>query len=63
MKYLLGKTDREILSNDSSEILTKIKQTVLNTGITFTSDIELEIDGNARLFAVRIKATKNSNGN
>ena len=62
MKDLLGKTDREILNNDAAEILTTIKQKVLNTGSTFTGDIELEIDGKALVYTIRVEATKNSAG-
>lgn len=59
---LLGKTDSDLLSKDVAEKLTTLKQSVLNTGKTFTGEIQFEIDSQPMVFAARIEATKNLDG-
>ena len=62
MKDFVGKTDFDLFSNDAAEILTTIKQTVLNTGITFNGDIQIEIDGKPSDFALMVEVTKDVAG-
>ncbi len=62
MKDLIGKTDSDVFGNDAAEILTTIKQNVLNTGDMFTGDIQLEMGGKLLDFAMNVEATKNSAG-
>ena len=62
MKNLVGKTDSELLDDDAAEILTTIKQSVLNTGITFMGELELQIDDKLLDFAIIVEATKNNDG-
>ena len=59
---LIGKIDSEILGKDAAEILTSIKQSVLNTGKTFTGNIQFEIEGQLMVFSARIEATKDIAG-
>ena len=59
---LIGKIDSEILDKDAAEILTSIKQSVLNTGKTFTGNIQFEIEGQLTVFLARIEATKDIAG-
>ena len=62
MKNLVGKTDSELMDDDAAEILTTIKQSVLNTGITFMGEVELQIDDKLLDFTIIIEATKNNDG-
>ena len=62
MKDLIGKTDSDLFNNDAAILLNTIKQTVFSTGNTFIGDIQIEIDGKPYDFAMKVEATKDSDG-
>jgi PAS domain S-box-containing protein len=60
---IIGKTDKDLHEPSTAAILTSIKQHVLDTGISFNGDVELEVGGQETNYAFHIEAIKDADGN
>lgn len=57
---IIGKTEEDLHVPETAAVLTSIKQKVLDTGIAFNGDIEIEVVGKKTNYTLHIEAIKDS---